>query len=427
MNYLRIKYFYNQMFNALYSFLFAFAYFLARLISPFSPKVKDFFVQRNSIAKDIAHFKKEKGKKVFWIHTASMGEFEQVKPLLEEIKKSFPNTQRVVTFFSPSGYDIFKSTPLAEVVSYLPLDRSKDLKNYLNKIQPDALFLVKYEFWPHLLKVVHQRKIPIYSISSTFRKEQLFFKPFSFGMRRLLKKVNYFFVLNHASKNLLNKISIDKVDIIGDTRFDRVLANAKSTIKHSIIEEFLGNQLCCIAGSTWPEDHTLFLPLFKEKMPCKWVIAPHKVDKDAIAQLERTLPIQAAKWTTFDSKKDASKSILIIDCIGVLSTAYVHGDIAYVGGGMGTKGLHNTLEAAVFGLPLIIGKNYVRYPEANLLIQNGGMTSVKSPEEFADIYHRLMSEKELRKKHGMANQNFIKTHQGATEKIISFLKTQFNT
>lgn len=427
MNYLRMKYFYNQMFNALYSFFFAFVYLLAKLVSPFSAKIRDFFAQRNSIAKDIAHFKKEKGQTVFWFHTASMGEFEQIKPLLEEIKISFPNAKNVVTFFSPSGYDIFKSSPLADTISYLPLDRSKDLKSYLEKIQADALFLIKYEFWPNLLKTVHQRNIPIYSISSTFRKEHLFFKSNSFGMRALLEKVSYFFVLNKASKDLLNKISIKNVEIIGDTRFDRVLANAGSARKHTIIEEFLGDQLCCIAGSTWPEDHALFLPLFQEKMPCKWIIAPHKVEKEAIAQLKRALPIKAAKWTTFNTKKDASKSILIIDCIGVLSTAYGHGDIAYVGGGMGTKGLHNTLEAAVFGLPVIIGKNYHRYPEANLLIQNGGMTSVKSAKEFTDIYHQLITQKELRKKQGMANQNFIKTHQGATEKIISFLKTQFET
>jgi 3-deoxy-D-manno-octulosonic-acid transferase len=422
-----MKYFYNQMFNALYSFLFAFVYLLAKLASPFSFKIRNFFAQRNSIAKDIAHFKKEEGQTVFWFHTASMGEFEQIKPLLGEIKICFPNAQSVVTFFSPSGYDIFKLSPLASAVSYLPLDRSKDLKSYLDKIQPDALFLVKYEFWPNLLKMVHQRNISIYSISSTFRKEQLFFKLISFGMRAMLKKVNYFFVLNKASRNLLNKISIKNVEIIGDTRFDRVLANAESARRHNIIEEFIGDKLCCIAGSTWPEDHALFSPIFQKKMPWKWIIAPHKVEKDAIAQLENTLPMKAAKWTTFNTKKDASKSILIIDCVGVLSTAYGHGDIAYVGGGMGTKGLHNTLEAAVFGIPVIIGKNYLRYPEANLLIQNGGMTSVKSAKEFADIYQQLITQKELRKKQGMANQNFIKTHQGATEKIISFLKTQFNT
>jgi 3-deoxy-D-manno-octulosonic-acid transferase len=415
------------MFNALYSFLFAFVYLLAKLASPFSFKIRNFFAQRNSIAKDIAHFKKEEGQTVFWFHTASMGEFEQIKPLLGEIKICFPNAQSVVTFFSPSGYDIFKLSPLASAVSYLPLDRSKDLKSYLDKIQPDALFLVKYEFWPNLLKMVHQRNISIYSISSTFRKEQLFFKLISFGMRAMLKKVNYFFVLNKASRNLLNKISIKNVEIIGDTRFDRVLANAESARRHNIIEEFIGDKLCCIAGSTWPEDHALFSPIFQKKMPWKWIIAPHKVEKDAIAQLENTLPMKAAKWTTFNTKKDASKSILIIDCVGVLSTAYGHGDIAYVGGGMGTKGLHNTLEAAVFGIPVIIGKNYLRYPEANLLIQNGGMTSVKSAKEFADIYQQLITQKELRKKQGMANQNFIKTHQGATEKIISFLKTQFNT
>ena len=415
------------MFYTLYPLLFELAYGLARLVAPLSSKIKQFLAQRSSIASDIQHFKKEDGQAVFWFHTASMGEFEQIKPLLEEIKTSFPKAQTVVSFFSPSGYDIFKSTPLANAVSYLPLDRLKDIKVYLNKIQPDSLFLVKYEFWPTLLKAVHKRDIPIYSISSTFRKEQLFFKSFSFGMRSLIKKVSHFFVLNQASKDLLNTISINGVDIIGDTRFDRVLANAKGAKKHSIIDDFLGDRLCCIAGSTWPEDHALFLPLFKEEMPCKWIIAPHKVDQASIAELEKTLPIPAAKWTNFDPKRDASKSILIIDCIGVLSTAYAHGDIAYIGGGMGTKGLHNTLEAAVFGLALIIGKNYRRYPEANQLIENGGMTSVRSPEEFAQIYHRLILEKELRKKQGNANQNFIKTHQGATEKIISFLKTQFNT
>jgi len=415
------------MFTTLYSFLYETAYFLARLIAPFSPKVKDFIQQRKSIAKDIAHFKKGTHEKVFWFHTASMGEFEQIKPLLEEIKTSFPKAKAVVSFFSPSGYDIFKSTPLAEVVSYLPLDRSSDLNAYLNTLQPDALFLVKYEFWPNLLKAVQQRNIPIYSISSNFREEQLFFKSFSFGTRSLLKKVNHFFVLNQASKNLLNKIAIQSVDIIGDTRYDRVLSSAQSAVKHTIIEEFLGNQLCFIAGSTWPEDHALFLPLLKENMTFKWIIAPHKVDKTAIAQLEKTLPIKAAKWTTFDKEKDASKSILILDVIGVLATAYGQGDIAYVGGGMGTKGLHNTLEAAVFGLPILIGKNYQRYPEAIQLINNGGMTSVRSAAEFATAYQRLITQEKMRIQQSLANQNFIKTQQGATKKIISFLKTQFNT
>ena len=310
------------MFNALYSFLFAFVYLLAKLASPFSFKIRNFFAQRNSIAKDIAHFKKEEGQTVFWFHTASMGEFEQIKPLLEEIKISFPNAQSVVTFFSPSGYDIFKLSPLASAVSYLPLDRSKDLKSYLDKIQPDALFLVKYEFWPNLLKMVHQRNISIYSISSTFRKEQLFFKLISFGMRAMLKKVNYFFVLNKASRNLLNKISIKNVEIIGDTRFDRVLANAESARRHNIIEEFIGDKLCCIAGSTWPEDHALFSPIFQKKMPWKWIIAPHKVEKDAIAQLENTLPMKAAKWTTFNTKKDASKSILIMSIRSGIASEY---------------------------------------------------------------------------------------------------------
>ena len=414
------------MFIKLYSFLFEIAYFFARMVSPFIPVVRAFLSQRKSIARDIAHFTKKENQKVFWFHTASMGEFEQIKPLLEEIKKNFPKAQSVVSFFSPSGYEIFKSSSLATTISYLPLDRSKDLNSYLDKIQPDVLLLVKYEFWPNLLHQVHLRNIPIYAISSTFREEQLFFKPFHFGLRTLLRKVNHFFVLNQSSKTLLNHYGFNNVAIAGDTRFDRVLANAKTTVEHPIITTFKEEKLCFIAGSTWPEDLLLFSTLFTTYMPCKWIIAPHKIDAIAIDALEKSLPIAAAKWSTFDPKVDRDKSILIMDCIGVLSSAYAQADLAYVGGGMGNKGLHNILEAAVFGLPIIIGKNYKRYPEANLLIENGGVTSVRSPKEFELIYNQLLSSKTIRIKQGKVNLNMIENHQGATEKIISFLKTQFN-
>lgn len=409
----------------IYSFLYELIYLLARGLSPFSKVLNDFFHQRKTIAKDLVHFSVSTTDTVFWVHCASMGEFEQIRPLLEKITKEFPKAKRLVSFFSVSGYQIHKDTPLAEAVCYLPLDRKKDLNEFLNHTHPTALLLVKYEFWPNLLHIVKKRGIPVFSISSNFRPKQVFFHTFSWGTKKLLHQIDHFFVLNKKSKELLASLGISKVTVSGDTRFDRVLETYKAKVKHQKLDHFLNGKKTFVAGSTWPEDHRLICPQCNENSDFKWIIAPHKIDPAAIAQLEKHLKIPFAKWSSYNDKRDGDKNVLILDCIGVLSSAYHYGAIAYIGGGMGKKGLHNTLEAAVFGLPIIIGKHFRNFPEAIDLIKLGGMISVKNPNQFKRLLEKL-SDKDLRKTMGAINHNYIQKAQGASQKIIYFLKKWFN-
>lgn len=410
----------------IYSSLYEISYLLARWLSPFFKVLKDFFHQRKTVAKDLAHFHVSPADTVFWVHCASMGEFEQIRPLLEKIAEEFPKAKRLISFFSASGYEIHKDTPLAEAVCYLPLDRKKDLNEFLDKINPTALLLVKYEFWPNLLRIVKKRGIPIFSISSNFRPEQVFFRAFSWGTKKLLHQIDHFFVLNKKSKELLASLGISKVTVSGDTRFDRVMQTYKVKVKHQKLDHFLNGKKAFIAGSTWPEDHQLICPQYNENYGFKWIIAPHKIDSAAIGQLEKQLKTPFAKWSTFNDKIDGDKNVLILDCIGVLSSAYHYGIIAYIGGGMGKKGLHNTLEAAVFELPIIIGKHFKGFPEAIDLIELGGMISVKNSNQFKQLLKKLSSDKDLRKTMGVINHNYIREAKGASQKIISSLKKWFN-
>lgn len=410
----------------IYSFLYELAYRLARCLSPFFRVLSDFLGQRKTIATDLMDFSVSATDTVFWIHCASMGEFEQIRPLLEQIAKEFPNAKRLVSFFSASGYEIHKNTPLADTVCYLPLDRKKDLNAFLNSVQPTALLLVKYEFWPNLLHTVKKKGIPIFSISSNFRPQQVFFRTFSWGTKKLLHQIDHFFVLNKKSKTLLASLSISKVTISGDTRFDRVLETYKAKVKHQKLDHFLKDQKAFIAGSTWPKDHRVICPQCNKNSNLKWIIAPHKIDDQSIELLEKELNIPFAKWSSYDEKRDGDKTVLILDCIGILSSAYHYGAMAYIGGGMGTKGLHNTLEAAVFGLPIIIGKHYKNFPEAVDLIELGGMKSVDDSTQFKRLWDELSRHAGLQKSMGKINHRYILNAQGASEKIISFLKEWFD-
>lgn len=408
-----------------YSIIYELAYILARCFSLIIPKLRLFLAQRATIDSSIRSFIKKKDHQVFWIHCASMGEFEQIKPLLAAINSTFPKTQKVVTFFSASGYSIHKNSPLADIVTYLPLDRKKNVHHFIGQIQPDALFLVKYEFWPNLIHCCLKHQIPIYAISSTFRKEQLFFKTFSFGMKSLLKQLSYFFVLNKDSKEQLNSIGIDQVEIIGDIRIDHVLKTAETPIDHKILADFIGDEKCFIAGSTWPKDHDLLISLIHSSTTIKWIIAPHKIDTNSIKNLEERLSVPYAKWSTFQQERDGNKNILLLDCIGVLSSAYRYANYAYVGGAMGTTGLHNILEAAAFGIPVIIGKNFQRYPEAKDLIALGGVRSVNSSQEFETFFQELNNNRLLQQQMGDQNKSYLTANKGATSKIIYFLKRYY--
>jgi len=409
-----------------YSIIYELAYFFSGGLSYFIPKINRFLQQRSTIEASIKAFSKKANHDIFWFHCASMGEFEQIKPLLEAIENELPRTQKIVTFFSESGYAIHKNSHLADLVTYLPLDRKKDMMSFIDHIQPDALFLVKYEFWPNLIQCCVRKKIRLYSISSTFRKEQLFFKRFTLGMKSLLQQVDYFFVLNKDSKEQLKNIHINQVEIIGDTRIDRVLNTAKNLNKHPQLDHFIDKNRCFIAGSTWPEDHQLFSSLPQLCQQTKWIIAPHKVDPSSIKKIENELTVPYTKWSTYEKSKDQNKRVLLLDCIGVLASAYSYANAAYVGGAMGKTGLHNILEATAFGIPVIIGRNYKRYPEANDLIKLGGVKSVTSAQEFELFYNTLKEKPLLEQQMGEINKTYLESNKGATSKIIYFLKTHYN-
>lgn len=406
----------------LYATLYEIVYQMVGLLRPFVKPIDDFFRQRLSSVEKLQKVPLNHNDKVIWIHCASLGEFEQIRPLLLRLKSDVPNVKRMITFFSASGYEIHKDSPLAEGIYYLPFDRKKDIINFLNQVQPQALLLVKYEFWPALLYWTKQREIPIFSVSSNFRKNQRFFSYWSFGTRRLLHYVDHFFVLNERSKSLLNTLGISQVTVSKDTRFDRVVDNCKTKKDLPLIEHFLAEKKAFVLGSTWPEDHELLSLDSKTEYALKWIIAPHKVDEKSIRQLTAKLKVPYAKWSTYSKATDQNKSVFILDCIGVLSHVYAYASLAYVGGGMGNKGLHNILEAAVYGLPILIGKNYKNFPEAVDLVAAGGIKSVENATAFTASFQTILHDDRLCNQMGEVNRKYIFSRQGATDHIISYLK-----
>ena len=406
----------------IYSLFYEFSLIIIKIFSLFIPRVKRFLNTRNRILDDIKNFNKPENDFVIWIHCASLGEFEQIKPLLRKIKSSKPITEFVITFFSESGFSSAKKFPDAKIITYLPLDREKELNYFINKIKPKILLLVKNEFWPNLIKCVHKADIKIFSISSTFRKSQVFFSLFSFGMVSILRKINYFFVVNENDKLLLKTLNISSVQVTGDTRFDRVLENYNNCTNDKVITRFLKNSNNFLIGSSWMEDHKVLLSSCNNNTPLNWIIAPHKIDSKSISDLEKLIPIDYAKWSTFDFESDFNKKVLIVDKIGVLSSLYKFSKFAYVGGGMGNKGLHNTLEAAVFGIPIIIGKNFHRYPEALEMHKLGGVLSISTKKEFKNAWEKLTHSHKTCIEMGKINFDFIRKGAGSSDKMIFYLK-----
>jgi 3-deoxy-D-manno-octulosonic-acid transferase len=406
----------------IYSILFDFTLIIVRVFGLFVPKLKRFLNTRERITDDIKDFNNSINNFILWVHCSSMGEFEQIKPLLKKIKKSKPITEFVITFFSESGFSSAKKFHGVKLITYLPFDRKKELNQFINKIKPKVLLLVKNEFWPNLIGCVHKADIKIFSISSTFRKGQIFFNSFSLGMVSVLRKINYFFVVNEKDKLLLETLNISSVEVTGDTRYDRVLENYNNYENDKKITKFLKNTDNFIIGSSWFEDHKVLLGCCKNNSPLKWIIAPHKIDSKSILNLEKLIPIDYAKWSTFNFESDFDKKVLIVDKIGILSSLYKFSKFAYVGGGMGNRGLHNTLEAAVFGIPVIIGKNFHRYPEVNEMHKLGGFSSISTKKEFKNIWEILTNEEKTCVKMGKMNFDFVRRRAGSTDKIISYLK-----
>ena len=405
----------------LYSFGIEIILLFVRVLALFSKKTAHFLkVRANSL--ETIQSKISVNDQVLWFHCASLGEFEQARPLIESCKKDFPNHRIALTFFSPSGYEVQKNYAFADVVTYLPLDRKKSVLRFIEALRPQVLFLIKYEFWPNLISELQKQKIPVFSVASIFREQQLFFKPWGFYMKNILKKIDFFFVQNEASQKLLSSVGIENTLVIGDTRTDRVLDILNQDNTNETIADFIQDQDCFVVGSSWPEDVAILSKTIDSKSNLKTIIAPHNVDEASLHEVELSFHKTVIRWSDLSQQKKEDADILLIDCVGILTKIYSYADIAYVGGGMGTKGLHNTLEPAVFGIPILIGKNYTRYQETSDLVALGGIVSVDSSVLFENEFLKIVADKNLQKEMGLTNLNYIKKQAGATSKILLKLK-----
>ncbi|MDT0686302.1 3-deoxy-D-manno-octulosonic acid transferase [Autumnicola psychrophila] len=404
----------------LYNILVGLTELFLPIIAIFKPRLKLFVEGRKDVF-DKLKVEIRQNDRVIWFHAASLGEFEQAVPVIEMMKAEMPDRKILVTFFSPSGYENKKKHPLADVITYLPMDSAKKVEKFLNIVSPELVFFVKYEIWPNYLKELRKRNIRTFLISGAFRENQVFFKEYGGWMRKSLRSFEHVFVQNEASEALLKKHNFNNVTISGDTRFDRVSRQIEYDNKLAFIEEFLQDKLCLVAGSTWPEDEELLLDYINsasEKV--KFIIAPHEIKDEKISEFQKKLKGSSARYSE-DQKDLSAFDVLIIDTIGLLGKIYSYADVAYVGGAAGNSGLHNILEPATFGVPIVIGSNFSKFPEAIKLQQLAGLFSVETPREASSVFQILINDETFRRKTGMISGHFINSNTGATAAIRDYL------
>ena len=406
----------------LYNFAIHLAGFFLRIIALFSPKIKLFVEGR----KDVFSILKEKIKtedKTIWFHSASLGEYEQGLPVIEKIKEKYPAHKIIVTFFSPSGYEVRKNNTVADVTIYLPLDTKSNARKFLKLVHPEIAFFIKYEFWLNYLKELEKSKTPTYLISGIFRDNQTFFKWYGGFYRKALKAFTYFFVQNEKSKEKIEAIGFQNVIISGDTRFDRVAAILERDNHVDFIEKFKNNVPTIVIGSSWPKDEALLAEYINQTSEnVKFIIAPHNIKEDQISNLKT----QITKSTVLFSEKDhagdlSSYNVFIIDTIGLLTKIYSYGTIAYVGGGFGNPGIHNVLEPATFGIPILIGPNYSNFAEAVSLVELGGCISISNEKELKNYFDRLLTDKKYFDENSKICKTFIQNNEGATDCIMKIV------
>jgi 3-deoxy-D-manno-octulosonic-acid transferase len=401
-------------------FLYSIAVFFIRgllTMIPLSGKVKQFVQGRKQIWDTIANV--PKNKKVIWMHCASLGEYEQGLPILQELKKVKSDHFFVVTFFSSSGYRVPKTHLIADLTTYLPWDSKADVKRFIQKLKPSIVLFIRYEFWPNLLTMLHKKNIPTYLIAGLFQSQQLFFKPWGGSFRKLLNGFEHIFVQNESSQHLLHSIGVHQTSVSGDTRFDRVQLPSNSM---PFMERFCHNRHCVVAGSTWTADEEVLIDVIHNSPDewC-WLIAPHEINENKIVSLMEKLPKNSQRYSTHNENTFSNTSVLVLDTVGLLSSCYQYAQIAYVGGGMGTKGLHNILEPAAAGIPIVIGKNYASFPEAVQLVNIGGIISISNAPEAKEKLLSLIHDRNQRQETGEINLHFIRASQGATTKIMDTL------
>lgn len=389
-----------------------------RLAAPFNTKAKQFVNGRKNWQKQLAT-KVDTNARYIWFHCASLGEFEQGRPVLEEIRKQFPEYKIALTFFSPSGYEIRKNYEGADLICYLPMDSARNARTFLNLLKPEKAFFVKYEFWYNYISELNRLQIPLYIISAIFRSEQQFFKNSLAGKwyRKILKNVTHFFVQNEASAELLKSVDIENYTLAGDTRFDRVAEIARNAKQFPIVEKFKGNNVTLIAGSTWKPDEELLTAFINKQENLKTIIAPHEVSESNVNRIQQLLIKPSIRFSEALIEDIEKYDVLIIDSIGILSSLYQYGDFSYIGGGFGV-GIHNTLEAATFELPIVLGPNYKKFKEAVDLVEQKGAFSIKNYEQLAQIFGTFIADKKALKSSSIICRKYVEKNIGSTQKII---------
>lgn len=373
--------------------------------------------------------------KYIWFHAASLGEFEQGRPLMERIRKEYPQYKILLTFYSPSGYEVRKNYEGADIICYMPVDTRLNAIRFLRLVRPVMAFFIKYEFWSNFLHILKHRNIPTYSVSSIFREDQVFFKWYGRNYAGVLKCFTRFFVQNEESKRLLEGIGITAVDVVGDTRFDRVLQIKEAAKQLPICEAFRTGVASSqsadvphtdfkvfVAGSSWPPDENIFIPFFNEHKDWRLLIAPHVIAEEHLKLILSLIKgKKVVRYTQTTPEEAAEADVLIIDCFGLLSSMYNYGDVAYIGGGFGV-GIHNTLEAAVWNMPVIFGPNNKKFQEAQGLLKSGGGFEINTYEDFSGLMNSLMNDEAFLKQAGDKAGAFVAHLAGATDKVLSSVK-----
>ena len=397
---------------------------LLRIPALFNPKLSLFLRGRRRVWEYLGSYRDE-GRELIWMHTASLGEFEQGLPVLQRLRAEYPQHQILVTFFSPSGYEVKKDKLPDYGVCYLPLDTRANARRFMQMARPSLALFVKYEVWPNYFRELSLEGVPILMVSAIFRPDQAYFRWYGGFLRKALARVARFYVQDEASARLLRAHGLSGVTVSGDTRFDRVAEIRQGDTRLDFMEAFKGKRTCLVAGSTWPEDEAVILPLIRERASdpqyC-FVIAPHKTDARTVGNLMQQLGDLAVPYSRWEECDLARAGVLVVDTIGLLTKIYAYADLAYVGGGFAT-GLHNTLEPAVFGIPVLIGPQYHGFREAEALVEAGGICPVDSVEAFGEVAGKWLSDAGLRARLGRINGDFTRKSTGASVQIMEGIRT----
>lgn len=405
----------------LYNLVVSIAGFFLKIVALFSPKIKLFTEGRKNVFR-ILEDKIKPTDKTIWFHSASLGEYEQGLPVIEKIKEKYPSHKIIVTFFSPSGYEVRKNNTVADVTIYLPLDTKSNAKRFLKIVHPELAFFIKYEFWLNYLKELENSKTPTYLISGIFRDNQMFFKWYGGFYRKALKAFTYFFVQNEVSKEKIEAIGFQNVIVSGDTRFDRVNAILERDNTLDFIENFKNNTPTIIIGSSWPKDEALIIEYINNApSTVKFIIAPHNIKADQISNLKSQITKSTILFSEKENQDLSSYNVFIIDTIGLLTKIYSYGTIAYVGGGFGNPGIHNILEPATFGIPIVIGPNYSNFAEAVQLVNLGGCVVISNAEELKQNLDLLLNNESFLKEKSQICKSYIQDHKGATNTIMKIV------